>query len=129
MTFQQWTGVNAVLYYAPSIFAQLGMSSNTTSLLATGVVGIAMFLATVSILPKLRTSLLNNLQIPAVMYIDRLGRKPVLVVGAIGMASCHFIIAAIFGQNEHQWDTHKAAGWAAVAMVWLFVIHFGYSWG
>ncbi|KAJ9270163.1 hypothetical protein DTO212C5_3657 [Paecilomyces variotii] len=113
MTFQQWTGVNAVLYYAPSIFAQLGMSSNTTSLLATGVVGIAMFLAT----------------IPAVMYIDRLGRKPVLVVGAIGMASCHFIIAAIFGQNEHQWDTHKAAGWAAVAMVWLFVIHFGYSWG
>ena len=63
------------------------------------------------------------------MYIDKLGRKPVLVVGAIGMASCHFIIAAIFGQNENQWDSHKAAGWAAVTMVWLFVIHFGYSWG
>jgi len=113
MTFQQWTGVNAVLYYAPTIFAQLGMSSNTTSLLATGVVGIAMFIAT----------------IPAVMYIDKFGRKPVLTVGAIGMASCHFIIAAIFGQNQNQWDTHKAAGWGAVAMVWLFVIHFGYSWG
>jgi hypothetical protein len=28
-----------------------------------------------------------------------------------------------------EWETHKAAGWAAVAMVWLFVIHFGYSWG
>jgi hypothetical protein len=40
MFFQQWTGINAVLYYAPSIFAALGMSSNTTSLLATGVVGI-----------------------------------------------------------------------------------------
>ncbi|RHZ55293.1 hypothetical protein CDV55_102545 [Aspergillus turcosus] len=113
MTFQQWTGINAVLYYAPSIFKQLGMSSNTTSLLATGVVGIVMFIAT----------------IPAVIWIDRLGRKPVLVVGAIGMAACHFIIAGIFAQNENQWDTHKAAGWAAVAMVWLFVIHFGYSWG
>jgi MFS family permease len=60
------------------------------------------------------------------MYIDKFGRKPVLIVGAIGMASCHFIIAAIFGQNQNQWDTHKAAGWGAVAMVWLFVIHFGY---
>ncbi|KAK1145931.1 hypothetical protein N8T08_003878 [Aspergillus melleus] len=113
MTFQQWTGVNAVLYYAPSIFAQLGMSNNTTSLLATGVVGIAMFIAT----------------IPAVIWIDKLGRKPVLITGAIGMASCHFIIAGIFGQNENQWESHKAAGWAAVAMVWLFVVHFGYSWG
>ncbi|PLB45113.1 sugar transporter [Aspergillus steynii IBT 23096] len=113
MTFQQWTGVNAVLYYAPSIFAQLGMSNNTTSLLATGVVGVAMFIAT----------------IPAVIWIDKLGRKPVLITGAIGMASCHFIIAGIFGQNENQWDSHKAAGWAAVAMVWLFVVHFGYSWG
>lgn len=59
-------------------------------------------------------------------YIDQVGRKPVLFIGAIGMALCHFIIAAIFAKNEDQWPTHKAAGWAAVAMVWLFVIHFGY---
>ncbi|EAU37518.1 conserved hypothetical protein [Aspergillus terreus NIH2624] len=113
MFFQQFTGINAVLYYAPSIFQQLGMSSNTTSLLATGVVGIAMFIAT----------------IPAVIWVDNLGRKPVLVAGAIGMAACHFIIAGIFGANENQWDSHQAAGWGAVSMVWLFVVHFGYSWG
>ncbi|KAL1956883.1 hypothetical protein VTO42DRAFT_6731 [Malbranchea cinnamomea] len=113
MTFQQWTGVNSVLYYAPSIFEQLGMSSNTVSLLATGVVGIAMFLAT----------------IPAVMYVDKLGRKPVLITGAVGMAICHFIIAGIFAQNENKWESNQAAGWAAVCMVWLFVVHFGYSWG
>lgn len=113
MFFQQFTGINAILYYAPQIFMQLGMSSNTTSLLATGVVGIVMWLAT----------------IPAVLWIDKLGRKPVLIVGAIGMATCHIIIAVIFAKNEHQWDSHPAAGWAAVAMVWLFVIHFGYSWG
>ncbi|KAI1206959.1 general substrate transporter [Annulohypoxylon truncatum] len=113
MFFQQWTGINAVLYYAPSIFKQLGMDDNTTSLLATGVVGIVMFIFTV----------------PAVLYIDRIGRKPVLTVGAIGMATCHIIIAVIVAKNANQWASQAAAGWAAVVMVWLFVIHFGYSWG
>lgn len=47
MFFQQWTGINAVLYYAPQIFDGLGLSDTTVSLLATGVVGIAMWLATI----------------------------------------------------------------------------------
>lgn len=102
-----------MLYYAPSIFHQLGLSENTTSLLATGVVGIVMFIAT----------------IPSVLWIDRVGRKPVLTIGAIGMATCHIIIAVIVAKNINQWHDHAAAGWAAVCMVWLFVIHFGYSWG
>lgn len=113
MFFQQWTGINAVLYYAPTIFQQLGQTDNTVSLLATGVVGIVMFVATA----------------PAVLWIDRIGRKPVLIVGAIGMATCHIIIAVLFAKNSDSWPEHKAAGWAAVAMVWLFVVHFGYSWG
>ncbi len=45
------------------------------------------------------------------------------------MGICHAIIAILFGINQHQWATHKAAGWAAVTMVWLFVVNFGYSWG
>jgi len=94
MFFQQWTGINAVLYYAPSIFQSLGLSSTTVSLLATGVVGIILFLAT----------------IPAVLWIDRVGRKPVLTVGAIGMASCHFIIAVIVAKNANQWATQAASG-------------------
>ncbi|KAI7785889.1 sugar transporter [Diaporthe eres] len=113
MAFQQWTGINAVLYYAPTIFSQLGLDSTETSLLATGVVGIVMFLAT----------------IPAVLYVDRVGRKPVLTTGAVGMATCHIIIAVIIAKNRTQWETQAAAGWAAVVMVWLFVVFFGYSWG
>ncbi|KAI9727841.1 MAG: hypothetical protein M1834_007887 [Cirrosporium novae-zelandiae] len=113
MFFQQWTGVNAVLYYAPSIFQGLGMNNNTTNLLATGVVGIVMFVAS----------------FPAVLYIDKVGRKPVLILGALGMASCHIIIAIIMAMYEDSWPDHRAAGWACVAMVWLFAIHFGWSWG
>lgn len=41
MFFQQWTGINAILYYAPTIFGDLGLVGNANSLLATGVVGIA----------------------------------------------------------------------------------------
>jgi len=99
--------------YAPTIFKSLGLTGNTISLLATGVVGIVMFIAT----------------IPTVLYIDRIGRKPILTVGAIGMASCHIIIAAIVASYRDSWPEHKAAGWAAVVMVWLFIVHFGYSWG
>lgn len=68
-----------MLYYAPVIFGKLGLSSNSVSLLATGVVGIVMFIAT----------------IPAVMYVDRWGRKPTLIIGAVGMAICHFIIVSL----------------------------------
>ncbi|GJJ14455.1 hypothetical protein Clacol_008719 [Clathrus columnatus] len=88
MFFQQWTGVNAILYYAPFIFQDLGLTSNANSLLATGVVGIVMFLAT----------------IPAVVYVDKIGRKPVLISGAFLMA------------------THRAAGWASCALVWIFAM-------
>jgi hypothetical protein len=50
MFFQQWTGINAILYYAPTIFSSLGLSSNTISLLATGVVGIVCILLDFSLL-------------------------------------------------------------------------------
>jgi len=113
MFFQQWTGVNAILYYAPAIFTSLGLVGNTNSLLATGVVGIVMFLAT----------------IPAVIWVDSVGRKPVLVSGALIMAGCHLIVAVLTGLFHNSWQTHKAAGWVACVFVWIFSMAFGYSWG
>jgi len=113
MFFQQWTGVNAILYYAPSIFSDLGLTGNTTDLLATGVVGISMFLAT----------------IPAVIYVDQVGRKPVLVSGAFLMGACHLIVAVIIGLFHDSFPSHVAAGWAACSLVWVFAMAFGYSWG
>lgn len=113
MFFQQWTGVNAILYYAPTIFKDLGLTGNANSLLATGVVGIAMFVAT----------------IPAVIWVDNIGRKPILVSGAFIMAACHLIVAVLTGLYHNSWESHTSAGWVACAFVWIFAIAFGYSWG
>jgi len=117
MVFQQWNGVNAILYYAPFIFDGVGITGGTLSLLATGVVGIVMFLAT----------------IPAVLYVDRFGRKTILIVGGIGMAISHFIVAGITGTygdgRNGGFDNHQGAAWTAVVFIWLYAIHFGYSWG
>ncbi|KAG2165664.1 hypothetical protein JADG_005403 [Aureobasidium aubasidani] len=114
MVFQQWSGINAILYYAAFIFQDLGLTGNTTSLLASGVGGILLMLAT----------------IPAVLYIDQFGRKPVLIAGAIGMGISHIIVAGLYGAyGPTRWEGKAAAGWVAVVFVWIYEINFGYSWG
>lgn len=113
MIFQQFTGINAVLYYAPQIFSSFGFTSVTTELLATGVTGVLQIIFT----------------FPAVLFLDKFGRKHFLITGAIGMCICHIIVAAIVGSFEDSWPTHRSAGWASVAFIWLFAVNFAYSWG
>ena len=113
MIFQQFTGINAVLYYAPQIFRTFGFTSVTTELLATGVTGILQIIFT----------------LPAVLFLDNFGRKTFLIVGAIGMCVCHIIVAGVDGSFENSWPTHTSAGWASIAFIWLFAVNFAYSWG
>ena len=67
--------------------------------------------------------------IPAVLYVDKFGRKKILIAGAIGMAACHFIVAGIIGAFGSDWTAHRAGGWVAIVFVWIFAGNFGYSWG
>ncbi|KAJ6115332.1 Major facilitator superfamily domain general substrate transporter [Penicillium sp. IBT 16267x] len=113
MVFQQWNGINAINYYAPYIFQDMQLPGNTTTLLATGVVGIVEFIFT----------------IPAVLWVDQIGRKKILIAGAAGMAMCHFVVAGIIGGYQNSWLEHRGAGWTAIVFVWIFVINFAYSWG
>ncbi|SPN99939.1 related to transporter (major facilitator superfamily) [Cephalotrichum gorgonifer] len=109
----QFTGINAIIYYAPQIFGKIGLDGNSINLLATGVVGIINLLAT----------------IPAIMFIDRWGRKTVTLIGATGMGISQLIVGAMYAVYKDSWADHKAAGWATAAFVWIYIIHFAFSMG
>ncbi|PWN32687.1 general substrate transporter [Meira miltonrushii] len=119
MVGQQWSGINFVLYYAPFIFKSLNLAGNATSLLASGVVGVVQFLAT----------------LPSVVYLDKWGRRPMFMLAAILMSLTLFSIAGIIAQFKPRWDADirtpatNAAGWGAAVMVWLFAIFFSISLG
>lgn len=67
--FQQFTGINTVIYYAPSIYKLAGFTSDSFSILATAGVGLINVLMTII----------------SIALIDRLGRRPLLIIGNIGM--------------------------------------------
>lgn len=53
----EWTGINALLYYGPTLVHSVGMRGDTVTLIVSGGIGIVQFLAV----------------LPAIVYIDRLG--------------------------------------------------------
>ncbi len=83
--FNQLTGINAILYYLNDIFAAAGFSSLSGDRQAV-YVGLANLIATLA----------------AISVIDKLGRKMLLLVGAVGMTICLIIIAVLFQTREHQ---------------------------
>ncbi|CAM0134779.1 hypothetical protein VKS41_000667 [Umbelopsis sp. WA50703] len=111
--FQQFTGINAIIYYAPTIFQSIGLSGTSVPLLATGIVGVVNVVCT----------------IPAVLFLDQFGRRKTLLCGAFFMAISHIIIAIIVGLFENDWAAHTTQGWVAVAFVYFFIANFAYSWG
>ena len=78
--FQQVTGINTIIYYAPTIFEFAGFSSHKVSILATVGVGMVNVFMT----------------LVAIRFIDRLGRKPLLYIGLIGMAASLGILGLAF---------------------------------
>ncbi|TFA98874.1 hypothetical protein CCMA1212_009314 [Trichoderma ghanense] len=111
MFLQQFQGCNALIYYAPTIFGQLGLSGNTTSLLATGVYGIVNTLST----------------LPALFLIDRVGRRPLLMCGATGTFISLIIVGSIVGKYGSALSQHAAAGWVGIAFIYIYDINFSYS--
>ncbi|GIJ87310.1 hypothetical protein Asppvi_006216 [Aspergillus pseudoviridinutans] len=111
MFFQQFMGCNAMIYYAPTIFGQLGLDGNTTSLLATGVYGIVNCLST----------------LPALFLIDKVGRRPLLMSGATGTCISLAIVGGIIGAYGSDLVNHKSAGWAGIAFIYIYDINFSYS--
>ncbi|KAF5654855.1 quinate transporter [Fusarium sp. NRRL 25303] len=108
--FQQLSGINAFIYYAPTLFQSLGQSSEM-SLIMSGV--------------------FNMLQLVAVtvcfFIIDKVGRRPLAIWGGIGGGTAWGIMAVLVGIFNDKWSSNSSAGWAAVAMAFCFILIYGVS--
>lgn len=113
MFFQQWSGIDSIIYYASNVFVSLGLTGGTTALLATGVTGSVFFVCT----------------LPAMAVIDKVGRKPMLIVGSFVMLFSMIIAGIIVAKFRFDWPAHSAGGWTAVVFIWVYVGAFGATWG
>ncbi|CCM06248.1 uncharacterized protein FIBRA_08497 [Fibroporia radiculosa] len=113
MFFQQWSGINALLYYGPTLMHSIGLQGDIVTLMVSGGIGIVQFLAV----------------LPAIIFIDRSGRKTLLRGGSVVMAFSHFCIAVLIWQYEDSWASHSLAAWISVGCVYLFTAAYGTSYG
>ncbi len=101
--FQQAIGINAVLYYAPRIFESAGAEGG--GMMQTVIMGIVNILFTVV----------------AIVTVDRFGRKPLLIIGSIGMAVGAFMVAIC--------DNWGIKGIIPVLSIIVYAAFFMMSWG
>ncbi|HMP86403.1 MAG TPA: D-xylose transporter XylE [Lacibacter sp.] len=102
--FQQFVGINVVLYYAGNIFRNMGASTDT-SLLQTIIVGAVNLLFTVV----------------AIFTVDRFGRKPLMIIGSVGMAVSMLALGFAFYFNQ--------LGLFALFFMLFYTAAFALSWG
>lgn len=102
--FQQFVGINVVLYYAPEIFKNMGNGTDA-SLLQTIIVGIINLTFTVV----------------AIYTVDKYGRKPLQIIGALGMALSMIALGFFFYLEK--------VGIAALVFMLTYVASFAVSWG
>lgn len=98
--FQQFSGINAFVYYAPTFFTALGQNYKM-SLILSGMVNICQLVA----------------GIPTFLYLDKMGRRKLAILGAIAMGVPHIIMAGVVGKFSSDWEAHKAMGWLGVALI------------
>ncbi|KAH8813832.1 general substrate transporter [Flagelloscypha sp. PMI_526] len=109
MGMQQATGIDGVLYYAPVLFSQAGLSSSTSSFLASGVSGLLNVFCT----------------IVALFFMDKWGRRPTILWGGSIIAFAMLSIGTLYASGA---TDHSAGRWAVVGFIYLFIIAFSMSW-
>ncbi|BDD62631.1 hypothetical protein MAP00_007593 [Monascus purpureus] len=97
--FQQFSGINAFIYYAPILFTSMGLSDDLSKIVS-GALNVGQLVATAS----------------CFFIIDHVGRRPLAILGGIGSMVPYIIMAVLFGMYSDDWPAHRAAGWGCVAM-------------
>jgi len=115
-TFQQLVGINVVFYYGAVLWQSAGFSESDALLINVISGGLSI-----------------GASIVATLLIDRIGRKPLLMIGSIGMAVTLGILAVIFAnalvQEGGNLELTGNAGPIALIAANLYVIFFCVSWG
>jgi SP family galactose:H+ symporter-like MFS transporter len=106
---QQLTGINTVIYYAPTIFKFAGFSSASVAILASVGVGVVNLALTVV----------------AMQLIDRVGRRPLLLISLAGMALSLFALGLAFSLPQ----LSGSLGWIAVSSLMVYVGSFAVGLG
>ncbi|KAL6354039.1 hypothetical protein LRP88_12591 [Fusarium phalaenopsidis] len=107
MFFQQFVGINALIYYSPTLFGTMGLDFNM-QLTMSGVLNVTQL---IGVLTSLWT-------------LDRFGRRSILLLGSVLMLVAHVIIAALVGKFSDNWPSHKAEGWTSVAFLLFYMLAF-----
>ena len=110
MFAQICTGINTIIYYAPTIFKTAGFDSNLTAIYATTGIGVVNLLMT----------------IVAVFFTDKLGRKPLLYFGLTGVMLSLFALGTSFAFAGILGDSLK---WVAVGSLITYIVCFAMSLG
>lgn len=106
---QQVSGINTIIYYAPTIFNLAGFHNNETSILATIGIGIVNVLSTIF----------------AIFLLDRLGRRPLLLSGLLGMCTCLTGLSVAFYLGTDV----STLRWIALICTFLYIVCFAFSLG
>ncbi|POR36844.1 Uncharacterized protein TPAR_02970 [Tolypocladium paradoxum] len=112
MFFQQFGGVNALIYYSPTLFGTMGLDYQM-QLDMSGVLNITQMVACFW----------------SLWGMDRFGRRPLLLAGSTCMIISHLIISVLVGLYQDSWESHKAQGWVSVAFLLFFMLTYGATWG
>ncbi len=107
--FQQVTGINTVIYYAPTIIQSAGISSASGAILATAGIGLVNVIMTVV----------------AMWLLDRVGRRPLLLVGIAGMIVSLAVLGAAFYAPGNGGSLAHVAVVTLMAYVAFFAISLG----
>lgn len=110
MFAQICTGINTIIYYAPTIFKTAGFDSNLTAIYATTGIGVVNFIMT----------------IVAVFFTDKIGRKPLLYFGLTGVMLSLFALGTSFAFANVLGSSLK---WVAVGSLITYIICFAMSLG
>jgi SP family sugar:H+ symporter-like MFS transporter len=114
--FQQFVGINVIFYYSSILWQAVGFSESD-SLIITVITSVVNVVTTLI----------------AIASIDRFGRKPLLIIGSLGMTVTLGVMAVVFGtagtNAAGEPVLHGLAGPVALVAANLFVFSFGMSWG